>query len=43
MAESSRREQFIESLKDSQDDLNSEMETPEKKAEKANSKAPNRQ
>ncbi|MGY6631250.1 MAG: sll1863 family stress response protein [Wenzhouxiangella sp.] len=42
MTESSRREQFIESLKDRLDDLNSEMDKLEKKAEEASGKAEQR-
>ena len=42
MAESSRREQFIESLKDRLDDLNGEMEKLEKKAQDASGKAEQR-
>ncbi|MGY6587967.1 MAG: sll1863 family stress response protein [Wenzhouxiangella sp.] len=42
MVEASRREQFIESLKGRLDDLNSEMEKLEKKAEDASGKVEQR-
>ncbi len=42
MAEQSRREQFIETLKERLDDLNSEMDKLEKKAAEASGKAEER-
>ncbi|MFW5815630.1 MAG: hypothetical protein ACOCVP_02120 [Wenzhouxiangella sp.] len=42
MAEQSRREQFIETLKNRLDDLNSEMDKLEKKADEASGKAEER-